>query len=95
MNESPFANIQVGATATRFSERITRVHHCTYAGSAPAWFTPTTNKRHNAAHRNGFSCYFEIEIDQEARDATHPFTTTVAPRSIFLEQLGLFAPPQP
>lgn len=88
--ESPFSAIQVGAVVTRFGEQVTRVVHGTYDTPMPAWFKPTENKRHNAAHRNGFSVFFEIELNQEARDATHPFTTSVAPRSVFLEQLGLF-----
>lgn len=90
MNNSPFAAIQVGVVATRFGERVTRVQHGVYDDPIPLWFHPTDDKRHNAAHKHGFSVYFEIAIDQGARDATHPFTTTVAPRSVFLEQLGLF-----
>lgn len=88
--ETPFAAIQEGVVATRFGELVVRVVHGTYADPAPAWFTPSKNKAHNAMHRNGFSVYFEIKLNTEARESAHPFDNDVAPRSIFIEQLGLF-----
>lgn len=92
---SPFERIQVGTVVTRFGEPVTRVFHGTYADAAPPWFHPTENKAHNAMHRNGYSVYFEIDLDEDARENAHPFDKDVAPRAIFIEQLTLLGRPVP
>ena len=80
-------DIEVGTVFTRFGEKVVRVEHLTYTDEPPAWFNPRNDKSHSALHKNGVSVYTQIEINQTARDAAHPFTNEVAPQAI--QQLSL------
>jgi hypothetical protein len=86
---SPFAPIVIGAVITRFGEVATRVHHGTFNTPRPAWFMPTQHENQGAAHKNGFSVYWQVTENEDAREAMHPFESEVANNAIHIVQLTL------
>jgi hypothetical protein len=87
---SPFATFTIGAVITRFGELAIRVHHGTFDTPCPGWFTPTEREDQGACHRNGFSVYWQVALNEAAREAAHPFLNTVAATAIRIQQLAFF-----
>jgi hypothetical protein len=88
---SPFAWMQIGEIITRFGERACRIHHARFEDPHPPWFDPSHRAYQGAAHRDGFSVYWEVTIDKAARTAKHPFEGEVAANVSRIEQLTLLS----
>lgn len=88
---SPFSGIRVGAIATRFGERITKVVHAHRNDRAPQWFDPRHHCNHLGIHIRDYAVYIEVEVNEEQRTCDQPFDTPRRRTAHSAPQLDLFA----